>query len=244
MKKDTRSPWAGTLLLTLALVACSSSDSNSTSSSSGTGGGGGSGGAGGAGGAGGGSTQNADLATLEQYLLGDFDNSAQHAGGFSKLVERHVCVIPGRNSDPSVLWFYVEHVEVLPDGSRDAYFTRVNEIRDVSGKPVSRAYKFVDGHPLATNAFQFNGPRDGCLKPDILQAITDADLIYRDGCDVTFTKDATNFLATTAEGTCTFPGGYIQTTATVFPDGMDVADVAVSGGTKTGDTFEFRRLPK
>jgi hypothetical protein len=119
----------------------------------------------------------------------------------------------------------------------------VNEIREVMGSPVSRIYRFAEGHPLATNAFSFNGERDGCEKPEILAAIEDADLVYRDGCDVTFAEMGDTFLATTADGTCSFPGGYIKTTATVFADGLDTADVAVSNGQMVGDTFEFRRLP-
>ncbi len=175
-------------------------------------------------------------------MRGDFDNQAQNDAGFDKLVERHVCALPGRDGDPSVLWLYVEHVEVLADGSRDAYFTRVNEITVVGANPVSRAYKFADGHPLYTDAFTFNGPRDGCTQPGVLAAITDADLVYREGCDVTFVQNGEQFDAATAEGTCTFPGGYIQTTAVVFADGLDVQDAAVSGGQTLGDKFEFRRV--
>ncbi len=236
----SRSGIVSTFFLLVCLAGCGSGGAATTSSN--TSGGSGAGGSGGSGGSG--PVKSENLGLLEQYLLGDFDNSAQKAGGFSKLVERHVCALPGRTADPTVLWLYVEHVEVLADGSRDAYFTRVNEIREVMGKPVSRAYKFIDGHPLATNAFQFNGPRDGCLKPDVLGAIKDTDLVYRDGCDVTFTRNAEVFEATTSKGTCAFPGGYIQTTAKVFVDGMDVADVAVSGGQTTGDTFAFRRIVK
>lgn len=221
----------------LSLVACSDDGP-------GAGGGGGAGGAGGGGGdpSTGGGSGTSDLATLDGYLRGDFDNQEQVDGGFSKLVERHVCAIPGRDADPSVLWLYVEHVEVLGNGDRDAYFTRVNEIREVDGKPVSRAYKFVEGHPLYTDAFSLNGERDGCLDPDLLATIVDADLVYRDGCDVTFTRDGEVFLAATAEGTCSFPGGYIQTTATVFADGMDTTDLAVSGGQEVGEEFRFRRV--
>jgi hypothetical protein len=184
------------------------------------------------------------LATLDGYLRGDFDNAAQHDVTGTKLIERHVCPIPGREGDPEVLWLYVEHVEVLSNGQRDAYFTRVNEIRMGMGQPVSRAYKFADGHPLATSAFAFNGPRDGCLKPELLQSIVDADLVYRDGCDVTFTQDGETFMASTTGESCTFPGGYIKTSATVFADGLDTKDIAVVNGQETGDEFQFRRLQK
>lgn len=236
--------WIFTGLVLLA-IGCDSTPSNGTSnstSSSGAGAGG-NGGGGGSGGEGGAGVMSEQLALLNQYLLGDFDNKAQHDAGFSKLVERHVCAIPGRNGAPDVLWLYVEHVEVLPDGTRDAYFTRVNEIKEVNGNPVSRAYRFAAGHPLATNAFQFNGPRDGCLQPDVLKAIQDTDLEYRDGCDVTFVRNMDTFDATTPDGTCMFPGGYIKTTAKLFADGMDVTDLAVAGGQQSGDTFEFRRIP-
>jgi hypothetical protein len=50
------------------------------------------------------------------YLIGDFDNGAPATT--IKRVERHVCHIPGR----PLTWLYVEQVEVLPDGRRDAYF--------------------------------------------------------------------------------------------------------------------------
>lgn len=228
----------------LLLTACSSEDAattstSSTTSSSGAGGGGGDGGAGGSGG---GDIIATQLEVLNGYSIDDFDNSAQVAGGFSKLVERHVCAIPGRDGDPSVLWLYVEHVEVLSNGDRDAYFTRVNEIRMVGDNPVSRAYKFDPSHALYTDAFTFNGPRDGCTQPEVLGAITDSDLIYRDGCDVTYVLDGEVFHASTAEGTCTFPGGYIQTSADVFAGGLDVQDLAVSGGQEIGDKFEFRTV--
>jgi hypothetical protein len=229
------------LALALLSVGCGSNDDTggaptgaSSTSSSGTG-------AGGGGGEGGGLTAT-QLAVLDGYLQGDFDNHAQHEAGFGKLVERHVCPIPGRDGDPAVLWLYVEHVEVLSDGSRDAYFTRVNEISMVDGNPVSRAYKFAAGHPLHTDAFSFNGSRDGCTQPEVLEAITDDDLVYRDGCDVTFVQNGEQFDASTQEGTCTFPGGYIHTTAAVFADGLDVQDAAVSGGQTVGDKFEFRRV--
>ena len=182
------------------------------------------------------------LHVLEGYLLGDFDNQAQFDSGFGQLVERHVCPIPGRE-DPSVLWLYVEHVEVLANGDRDSYFTRVNEIRTVDGVIVSRAYKFDTGHPLYSNAYAYNGPIDGCTQVAVLEAITDADIVYRDGCDVTFEQDGEVFHATTEEGTCTFPGGYITTEAEVTADGMDVTDHAYQGGgDPIGETFEFRRV--
>jgi hypothetical protein len=182
------------------------------------------------------------LHVLEGYLLGDFDNQAQFDSGFGQLVERHVCPIPGRE-DPSVLWLYVEHVEVIANGDRDSYFTRVNEITTVDGAIVSRAYKFDTGHPLYSNAFAYNGPIDGCTQVAVLQAITDADIVYRDGCDVTFEQDGEVFHATTQEGTCTFPGGYITTEAEVTADGMDVTDHAYQGGgDPIGETFEFRRV--
>jgi hypothetical protein len=237
------------LAAVLLLSACGSSSAPSSgtstsSSTTGAGGAGGSGGSGAAGGAGGSAgVAPTELAILDGYLLGDFDNQAQHDGGFSKLVERHVCPIPGREGDPEVLWLYVEHVEDLANGMRDAYFTRVNEVRMVMGHPVSRAYKFAAGHPLATNAFSFNGPRDGCTQPDLLAAITEADLVYREGCDVTFVKDGEVFHASTTGTGCSFPGGYITTKAEVFADGLDTQDTAVSGGMMIGDAFEFRRIP-
>ena len=40
---------------------------------------------------------------------------------------------------------YAEQVEVLPDGTRDAYYTRVNEISLVEGQPVTRIYKRIGG---------------------------------------------------------------------------------------------------
>ncbi|MBL8740765.1 MAG: hypothetical protein JNK04_06720 [Myxococcales bacterium] len=169
------------------------------------------------------------------------DNAAQVDAGFSKLVERHVCALPDHD-EPGALWLYVEHVEVLPNGDRDAYFTRVNEIREVDGKPVSRAYRFVESHPLYTDAFTFNGERDGCLQPEVLSAITLDDLEYREGCDVTFTPDVDVFHAQTVEGACSFPGGYIHTTAEVFAEGIDTQDVAVVGADETGDEFNFRKL--
>jgi hypothetical protein len=181
------------------------------------------------------------LDVLDGYLRGDMDNAAQVDRGFSKLVERHVCSLPG-HAEPGVVWLYVEHVEVLANGDRDAYFTRVNEIREVDGKPVSKAYRFVESHPLYTDAFAFNGERDGCLDPGLLSEVTLADLEYREGCDVTFTEDGDLFHASTVEGACTFPGGYIHTTAEVFAEGLDTSDVAVVDGQETGDEFQFRKL--
>jgi hypothetical protein len=181
------------------------------------------------------------LDVLDGYLRGDMDNAAQVDDGFEKLVERHVCAIPGYD-EPGALWLYVEHVEVLPNSDRDAYFTRVNEIREVDGKPVSKAYRFAESHPLYTDAFAFNGERDGCLDPELLGGITLADLEYREGCDVTFTEDGEVFHASTVEGACAFPGGYIHTTAVVFAEGLDTSDVAVIDGQETGDEFQFRKL--
>jgi hypothetical protein len=234
-------------LFALTLLACGGDDDTSSTGASAattatSTGAGGAGGAGADGAGGGGGAEPTQLDVLNGYLLGDFDNQAQTDAGFDKLVERHVCTIPGRDGDPARLWLYVEHVEVLADGTRDAYFTRVNEIAVVGANPVSRAYKFDTNHPLYSDAFQFNGPRDGCAQPEVLQAIVDTDLVYRDGCDVTFVQNGDVFDAATAEGTCSFPGGYIQTTAVVFADGLDVQDAAVSGGQTVGDKFEFRRV--
>lgn len=191
------------------------------------------------------------LARVGRALTGDFDNSTQYRRQGGKLVERHVCPLPGRAADPSVLWLYVEHVEVLSarlgDGGlrRDAYFTRVNEVRIVGGVPVSRAYRFRAGHPLYTSPATFNGPRDGCLMPGLLGTVQDSDLEYRAGCDVTFADNGDGtFHATTMEGTCGFPGGYIVTDATVFMNGLDTSDTPYLGGVpQPVDTFEFRRLP-
>jgi hypothetical protein len=176
-------------------------------------------------------------------LKGDFDNAAQVAMTGTKRVERHVCSLPGRPQTGAVAWLYVEHVEDLPTGKRDAYFTRVNEVFPIDGGFRSRAFRFVTGHPLASNAFAFNGPRDGCWKPTLLQSISDADLTYRAGCDVDFRSDGDGgFSASTTGMSCIIPGGYIQTRAYVFPDGLDSEDTAVSGGTETGDLFQFRRV--
>lgn len=182
----------------------------------------------------------APLATLRTYLLGDFDNRGQVEGGFSKLVERHVCLVPGRDDDLDVVWLYAEHVEVLPDGRRDSYFTRINELRMNGTTVVSKAYKFASEHPLYSNAFAYNGPIDGCTQPEILAQIDDAqDLVHREGCDVTFVEDGAVFRATSEAGTCTFPGGWIQTIAEVTADGLDSTDKTDQG---LGDTFEFRRV--
>jgi hypothetical protein len=221
-------PWIACLAIQFA--ACSQSNDDTFAE-------GGSGGSAGPSG-GGGQQASGDLSLLNDYLLGVMDNQAQVDTGFDKLVERTVCPIPGRD-DPNTLWLYVEHVEVLANGDRDAYFTRVNEIALVNGSPVSRAYKFAKTHPLYTDAFAFNGERNGCDQPDVLEAISMADLEYRDGCDVTFTKDGDVFNAATVEGACAFPGGYIHTTAEVFAEGLTTRDVAVSGGQETGDEFKF-----
>ncbi len=235
MKEGIRSPlFVAATALSLAIMTACGSGGDPSSSSSGTGASGGSGGAGGA--------PPADpLAKLAGYLRGDFDNKAQHDMGFGKLVERHVCNVPGRDADPQVVWVYVEQVDDTT-GQRDAYYTRINEIRVVNGNPVARIYKFVDTHPLATDPFSFNGTRDGCEQPDVLQAIMDSDLIYRDGCDVTFVEDGDLFHASTTGTSCTFPGGYIQTKAEVFADGMDNTDTAVAGGQMIGEEFNFRRV--
>jgi hypothetical protein len=183
-----------------------------------------------------------DFSRLATWLVGDFDNRAQ-ASTVGKLVERHVCSLPGRPSDDSVRWFYVEHVEVLPDGRRDAYFTRVVELRSTPTGALSRASRFVSGHPLASNAFAFNGPKDGCSKSSLLMAVTDSNLEYRQGCDVTFVADGgSSFAASTMGTACTFPGGYIQTTAVVTADGIVSQDVSVTGGMMLGDRFDFRRV--
>jgi hypothetical protein len=185
----------------------------------------------------------APLARVTTYLQGDFDNAAQVARGFSKLVERHVCKIPNRIGTTSEQYLYVEQVEVKPEG-RDAYYTRVVILSPrADGSIVSKIYKLAASHPLTSDAFKYNGPRDGCLKPDVLATIKDTDLVYRDGCDVTFTAaGADKFLAATSGTKCSFPGGYIETTADIFEDGLDTKDQAVSGGSKTGDAFEFRRV--
>lgn len=226
----------GPVLLLLVSLACSSADD--VDGEGGTGGTGAVGGSGGTGGA----IPETTLERLERYLLGDFDTTEQHETEGQKLVERHVCVVPGRDGDPEVLWIYAEQVEILSGDGRDSYMTRLNELRMDGEEVVSRVYKFVEAHPLYSNAFAYNGPIDGCLQPDVLAATVDADLVYRAGCDIRFVPDGELFHAATTGETCTFPGGYIQTAATVFADGMDVQDLAVSGGTQTGDVFRFRRI--
>lgn len=182
------------------------------------------------------------LSRLGTYLRGDFDNTAQVKAGFGKLVERHVCAIPGRPSNDKELWAYVEQVEVKPEG-RDAYYTRVVVFTPQGDDFVSKIYKFQPKHPLASDAFKFNGTRDGCLSPKVLEAITESDLVYRDGCDVTFRVNGSDrFTAQTTGTACSFPGGRIETTADVFADGLDTQDQAISGGQKTGDEFKFRRV--
>lgn len=42
--------------------------------------------------------------------------------------------------------------------------------------------------------------------------------------------------------TCTFPGGWIQTLSTVFMDGLDSIDRAVTAGGASGWNFVFRRV--
>jgi hypothetical protein len=188
-----------------------------------------------------GPTRDPTLARLTEYLLGDFDNQAQHDDGFPQLVERHVCPMPGFDASPDTVWLYVEHVEHVARG-RDAYFIRVNELQVQGDEIVSRAYRFPMGHTLRTDAFSFNGPRDACFDLDLIGAVDEAALDYRAGCDVTFTAFPDRFEATSAPQTCTFPGGYIQTMATVREDSMTTLDRAVSGGTESGSTFEFVRV--
>ncbi len=178
---------------------------------------------------------------LVGYLLGSFDNRTQQQAGFPQLVERHVCPLPGMPQEAGVTWLYVEHLEVGPQG-RDAYFIRVNRIERSGDNIASRAYRFPEGHPLRTNAFMFNGPRDACFGRTAFGAVTEADLDYRAGCDVTFVQAGENFSASSPEETCGFPGGWIQTQATVYPDGLDVLDRAVTPAGESGSTFEFRRV--
>jgi len=236
----------------LALIACGSSESSGSSgattsaaTSSGAGGGvGGSGGSGGSSGSGG--TVPTQLDVIGADLQGDFDNSTQHAMSGGKLVERHVCPIPGRDGDASVLWLYVEQVEDT-SGKRDAYSTRVNEIKLVMGKPVLRLYKLAATHPLATDPYKFNGPRDGCTKPNVLKTLTDADLLYRSGCDVTFAPSGDGFDAATANNTCAVPGGFINTQAVVKEGELITTDSffdAASMMTQALSSFELRRVIK
>ena len=183
-----------------------------------------------------------ELGKLGGYLKGDFDNSAQVKGGFSKLVERHVCAIPGRPTGPNELHLYVEQVEVKPEG-RDAYYTRVVVLTPEGANVITKIYKLAPSHPLSSDAFKYNGPRDGCLAPSVLASIKESDLLYREGCDVTFVPEGNDrYTASTTGTACSFPGGYIETTADVFSDGLDAQDKVVSGGQKTGDTFKFRRV--
>jgi hypothetical protein len=193
-----------------------------------------------------GADTNAQAMSLSQvvgYLQGDFDNSAQVGRGFSKLVERHVCQVPSRPGNAQAQYLYVEQVEIRPQG-RDAYYTRMVLLTpQLDGSVLSKVYKLAPTHPLASDAFKFNGPRDGCLNPALLDSIKDTDLVYRDGCDVTFTQSASDrFNAATTGTNCSFPGGYIETTADVFAGGLTTKDQVVSGGTKSGDSFEFRRI--
>ena len=183
-----------------------------------------------------------DFARLRDWLLGDFDNQAQFDDGFPQFVERHVCVAPGFEGDEDTLWLYVEHVETVVEG-RDAYFVRINEIRREGEGAVSRAYRFPEGHPLRTSAFAFNGSRDACFMTSLFGDVGPSDLDYRAGCDVTFTPEGEDrFRAESPEETCTFPGGWIQTLSTVFEDGLDSRDRAVTPGGESGSTFEFRRV--
>lgn len=179
--------------------------------------------------------------TLLTYLLGDFDNRAQFEGGFPQLVERHVCPMPGLPETPGVTWLYVEHVETVAQG-RDAYFIRVNRVETRGDTIASKAYRFPTGHPLRTDAFAFNGPRDACFNPSLMDGVSEATLEYREGCDVSFMDGGDRFDAMSPEQTCTFPGGWIQTLSTVFPDGLDSRDRAVTPQGESGSTFEFRRV--
>lgn len=183
------------------------------------------------------------LARVESYLSGDFDNQTQFDTGFPQLVERHVCKLAGISENPEVLWLYVEHVEHVAQG-RDAYFIRINEIRMQGDTPVSKAYRFPTGHTLRTNAFAFNGKRDACFDAALVGGLMLEQLEYRTGCDVTFTAVADDrFSAISAEETCMFPGGWIQTTSELWADGLDSTDRAVtSQSSQTGATFEFRRV--
>lgn len=178
---------------------------------------------------------------LVGYLMGDFDNRAQVDRGFPQFVERHVCPMPGLEPRPGVTWLYVEHLESVAQG-RDAYFIRVNELSRVGDTVVSKAYRFAVGHPLRTNAFAFNGPRDACFGRTPFGDVTVDELEYRAGCDVTFVPEGDRFSATSPEMTCTFPGGWIQTLSTVWADGLDSRDRAVTPQGESGSTFEFRRV--
>lgn len=180
-------------------------------------------------------------ARLETYLLGDFDNQAQFSRGFPQFVERHVCPIPGLPEAPGVTWLYVEHVETVTRG-RDAYFIRINRLETEGDSVVSKAYRFPTGHPLRTNAFSFNGPRDACFGRTAFGNVALDDLEYRAGCDVTYRLNGDRFSAISPEQTCTFPGGWIQTQSTVWADGLDSLDRVVSPQGESGSTFEFRRV--
>ncbi|MEM1416532.1 MAG: CpcT/CpeT family chromophore lyase [Myxococcota bacterium] len=182
-----------------------------------------------------------DFERLGSWLRGDFDNQAQFDRGFPQLVERHVCQAPGFDDGEDVMWVYVEHVEHVPAG-RDAYFIRMNEIRREGEGAVSRAYRFPEGHPLRTNAFTFSGSRDACFMASLFGDVTAAELDYRAGCDVTYTPEGETFRAESPEETCTFPGGWIQTLSTVYEDGLDSRDRAVTAEGESGSTFEFRRV--
>lgn len=234
----------------LALVGCGSSAgpgstgttsatvSSSSSGSSGVGGAGG----GGSGGSGGSASPLLDA--LGADLRGAFDNSAQHAMGMEPLVERHVCAVPGRAESAQVLWLYVELLDDT-SGKRETYSTRVHEIRIANGEPVSRIYKLAPTHPLAADPYKVNGPLDGCSKPGILQALTDADLLYRDGCDLTFAASGSGFTASTAADTCAVPGGFVDTAVVVSRDGLTQTDTfsdAVSKKTQPLSTLDFVRV--
>jgi hypothetical protein len=234
----------------LALVGCGSSaepGSTATSAASASSSSDGSSGVGGAGGGGTGGAGGAASPLLEAIgadLRGDFDNSAQHAMGMEPLVERHVCTVPGRAESARVLWLYVELLDDT-SGKRETYSTRVHEIRIVGDEPVSRIYKLAPTHPLAADPYKVNGPLDGCSKPGILQALTDADLLYRDGCDLTFAASGSGFTASTAPDTCAVPGGFVNTAAVVSPDELTQTDTfsdAVSKKTQPLSTLDFVRV--
>jgi CpeT/CpcT family protein DUF1001 len=214
------------LAAALSLVACGPAESpgstasgttSASASSSGVGGAGGGGNSGGSGGTGGAASP--ELDAVEADLLGDFDNAAQHAMGLIELVERHVCTVPGRAESAQVLWLYAEELDDT-SGKRNTTSSRVNEIRIVDGKPVIRIYKLAPTHPLAEDPYKLDGARDGCSKPEVLQAITDADLLYRDGCDLTLLSGEGVFQASTEPNTCAVPGGFVNTEAVVSPDGL------------------------
>jgi hypothetical protein len=183
-----------------------------------------------------------DFNRLVTWLVGDFDNRAQ-APTVGKLVERHVCPMPGRPATDTSRWFYVENVEHLDGGLRDSYYTRVVELTATATGAVSRTNRFLAGHPLASSAFSYNGPKDGCSRTSELMAVTNASLEYRQGCDVTFVADGgASFSANTSGTACLFPGGYIQVTATLSANAISTQDIAFQGNIPTGERFDFVRV--